>query len=342
MLQLQKGSFEEHFGRGLRWPYQRSLFRPEPLRQPPAMERSRKPTKFSFRSGKMQRTVACESSVEVDFCRHLDRLPQVLYYQEQPHPIPYRDKGRTRRYHPDLLVSLVDGRSVLIEIKQNHDLAMFKNILKWDAMAQYCEQSGMGFFIGDHRTSLHDLLVVAEDRRLDREVMMAVERRALDWPAIKQLQGNHGRHRSEITAAMLRCELYLEDKPFLLRSATEQEREVIARLKSWFLPPKERSNPIAFVPARREGPETAPARQVATTRRHPLQVTASTRNSPNAYKKWTDEEQQQLLRLFDRGADIKSIADALGRQHGGIRRRLQKLGRISLSQRVRKVEGQAD
>lgn len=48
----------------------------------------------------------------------------------------------------------------------------------------------------------------------------------------------------------------------------------------------------------------------------------------NAYKKWSPEEEQELIKLFKSGKKIKEIAEATGRQVGGIRARLIKLGLI--------------
>ena len=49
---------------------------------------------------------------------------------------------------------------------------------------------------------------------------------------------------------------------------------------------------------------------------------------PAAYKKWTEDEEKELLNAFSGGMAIKSIAKSLGRQTGGIRSRLKKLGKI--------------
>jgi len=50
--------------------------------------------------------------------------------------------------------------------------------------------------------------------------------------------------------------------------------------------------------------------------------------SPNAYKPWTKEEEQQLTTLYNEGKKTKEIATTLQRQQGGIRSRLKKIGLI--------------
>ena len=49
----------------------------------------------------------------------------------------------------------------------------------------------------------------------------------------------------------------------------------------------------------------------------------------NAYKKWTAEEDADISARHKRGETVKAMAAALGRQEGGVRSRLVKLGLIS-------------
>ncbi len=50
--------------------------------------------------------------------------------------------------------------------------------------------------------------------------------------------------------------------------------------------------------------------------------------SPQAFRRWTDEEEKKLKDLFKRDAGIPELAKLLGRKEGGIRARLEKLGLI--------------
>lgn len=49
---------------------------------------------------------------------------------------------------------------------------------------------------------------------------------------------------------------------------------------------------------------------------------------PHAYDRWTDDQEQELVRRFEQGATVKEIADAFGRQEGAIRSRLARLGKL--------------
>ena len=49
---------------------------------------------------------------------------------------------------------------------------------------------------------------------------------------------------------------------------------------------------------------------------------------PQAYKPWTTEEEKQLTELFDESKSVGEISKLIGRQSGGIRSRLRKIGLI--------------
>ena len=52
------------------------------------------------------------------------------------------------------------------------------------------------------------------------------------------------------------------------------------------------------------------------------------KESPQAFRRWTPEEERKLQELFKRDAGIPELAKLLGRKEGGIRARLEKLGLI--------------
>ena len=49
---------------------------------------------------------------------------------------------------------------------------------------------------------------------------------------------------------------------------------------------------------------------------------------PNAYRKWTTEEESQVISQFKSGQSVKNISALSGRKVGGIRARLIKLGLV--------------
>jgi ATP-dependent DNA helicase PIF1 len=68
-----------------------------------------------------------------------------------------------------------------------------------------------------------------------------------------------------------------------------------------------------------------PAEAKGSTAHNPAAINGSLEK---AYKKWTTEEETEVSVRYKRGESVKAIAAALGRQDGGIRARLVKLGLI--------------
>lgn len=55
-------------------------------------------------------------------------------------------------------------------------------------------------------------------------------------------------------------------------------------------------------------------------------IKAIRKTHPRAYKLWTRDEEERLIKLYKQGMTIKDLACEFQRQSGGIRSRLKKLG----------------
>ncbi len=49
---------------------------------------------------------------------------------------------------------------------------------------------------------------------------------------------------------------------------------------------------------------------------------------PNAYRPWSEEQDEELKKLFNEGKKVIEIMKIFGRKRGGINARLEKLGLI--------------
>lgn len=107
-----------------------------------------------FHSDKLRRLVQFDSDLELLILRHLDADPRVLEYLEQPITIPYVLDGEAHEYTPDVIVRLADARAFIIEAKPYLHLGDFINWMKWASLARWCEQAGIGFWIGGPQLSI--------------------------------------------------------------------------------------------------------------------------------------------------------------------------------------------
>lgn len=228
--------FKQMLLSGVVWPYQQSFLNPEACRQPPAMERSRSISKpYSFHSNKMNRAVDCESKTELRFFQHLDKVQSVLYFQEQFGSIPYRSNGRRRKYHPDGLVALTDGRSFLVEVKHDVDLVAYNTLRKLEAMLQACEASGYGAFVGNECRTLREIAAHEPRQKLIRAFATALKSGPIEKQHFKFLKTRLRADTIEADAALLEMNLVVKMAPLRISRPTNEEAAILNSLKRWLM-----------------------------------------------------------------------------------------------------------
>ena len=68
---------------------------------------------------------------------------------------------------------------------------------------------------------------------------------------------------------------------------------------------------------------------LVTTRNKTYSVNEIQKTYSNAYKKWTYAEEKALIEAYKQGLTIQELSVKFGRQTGGIRSRLRKLGLVA-------------
>jgi len=111
--------------------------------------RKRKP---SFKEGwyeskKMSKKFYYRSSYEATVFECLDLLPEVLAFEVEPFKIPYIHKGEQREYTPDILVTFIDDRREVWEVKPSKQTILEINIDKWSAANAACQARGWEFVV---------------------------------------------------------------------------------------------------------------------------------------------------------------------------------------------------
>jgi hypothetical protein len=145
-----------------------------------------------FRSEKLQRLVQFDSTLELHLLSQLDADPRVASYIEQPVELPFRLDAEIRNYTPDIAVQLVDGRVLIIEAKPLDRLGEFTNLKKWSALASWCEQSGLGWWVGSPQRSFVEHCRIEPDAEKHELVAAEVENGPVtgdDYYALTQLVG---------------------------------------------------------------------------------------------------------------------------------------------------------
>jgi hypothetical protein len=80
------------------------------------------------------------SSYELAYFKKLDASGEVVTYVSEPFLISYIYKGVRLKYVPDVLVTMTDGTTILVEVKPKKMMLLPKNIAKATAARRYCKR----------------------------------------------------------------------------------------------------------------------------------------------------------------------------------------------------------
>lgn len=106
----------------------------------------------SFKSGwhkspKMNDKFWYRSSWEQKVFKYLDNDKGIAAYHPESLVIPYTLEGSHHNYHPDILIELTSGKSLLVEIKPENQVPWPKNQAKYTAAKAYCRERGINFSV---------------------------------------------------------------------------------------------------------------------------------------------------------------------------------------------------
>ena len=144
----------------------------------------------SFFSKKLSRTVYFESLLEEAALMTAEKSPLVTSYQEQPCAISYPSiDGDPGIYIPDLLITLADGRTLLIEVKPLWQMAVTDNRIKSAAAQRFAHEHGWGWItVADAGRTYHDLLHRPINPPAHQALTTALAAGPIDWPRMQQLR----------------------------------------------------------------------------------------------------------------------------------------------------------
>jgi hypothetical protein len=174
----------------------------------------------TFHCEKLNRSVHYESQLEHDFLICLEQSEEVPFYQEQPLAVKYKVRRRERPYYPDVLFVLASGQGVLVEIKPIFQMALKENALKWEALQEFCLQTGLGLLITDGRRSIQSVRRHQIKPQFEEAVLSALQSGPLSWTKYRQLKDQFQPGRDDFVALVLNNGLVWQLRPFSLSSAS--------------------------------------------------------------------------------------------------------------------------
>ena len=161
------------------------------------------------------------SKLERDFYRLLEHADEVAGYYAHPLEIPYQVDGRRLIYYPDLLVILRDYRAMVVEIIPAFRMALWRNLMSFEAAKDYCQKAGLGFLVTDGYCALEKFRRYQVKRGYAKEVMKSLkDKGSLDWKTYKPIKDRYKATRNDFVGLVVQKRLVWHLSPFKLSMRT--------------------------------------------------------------------------------------------------------------------------
>ncbi len=177
----------------------------------------------TFYSEKCKREIQYESGIELDFIKRLEKADQVLLYCEQPVRIPYM-RGKIRQHTtPDFAVLLNTLNVVIVEIKPIEGLLENRVQMKAEGLIKYCHKMGFGLLLTDGRDTLEKIKKLRYNRKLEREILHAIDGRILRKKECSEILKKHNATHNELLKIILKNHLKYKSYPFKLQQGNKND-----------------------------------------------------------------------------------------------------------------------
>ena len=180
-------------------------------RVPPATSGS------SFYSDKMGRFVKYSSELELKFLRLLECIDEVVEYHEHPFGVAYELDGKKLTYYPDLFILLRNRGGIVVEIIPVFRMALWRNLVSFEILQNYCHKVGLGVLVTDGYFSLEEIRRYHVKKRYASEVMRYLRKKgALDWNTYREIRDRHHANRNDFVGLVVQSRLVWQLQPFRL------------------------------------------------------------------------------------------------------------------------------
>lgn len=170
-------------------------------------------------SPKLDREVPFESMNECKFLNLLEKMDDVVWYQEQPIDVSYQWQGKTRSYYPDFCVGLKDSRYFIAEVKQLSDVPQQQNAEKLRALWTFCKKNGLGLLVMEGTRPIRDLCEQPVDSAFRDLVLDYLDRHgSISEQVFNSIKARIAYAEEQLPALVLEERLIWQQNPFSLIS----------------------------------------------------------------------------------------------------------------------------
>jgi len=171
----------------------------------------------TFFSAKLNRYIQYESKLERRFYKKLEKMNDVIAYQEQPCKIKYRHEGKEKIYFPDCAVILSDGRRIFVEVKPLFTMAEDQNVCKWHALKKFCEENGYGCLMTTGTKSINHYCEQEYTEAFEIDLLKELDEvGSLSWSEYNKIKTQHDTLINDLCTIVLKNDLKFNRGPFRL------------------------------------------------------------------------------------------------------------------------------
>lgn len=160
-----------------------------------------------FFSDKLNKVVEYESWVEREFLYSLELCDEVEYYQEQPLRVTYKDGDKLRNCTPDILVVFKDRKAVIVEVKHQFYLPLYKTIVKGRVLWEFCKTKGFGLAITDGQWSIKRLKQLPIPAEFESAILNWVRENPLNLEEYLKIKETHKSTFFDLAALIIKNKL---------------------------------------------------------------------------------------------------------------------------------------
>lgn len=175
----------------------------------------------SFYSDKISKEIEYESQLEFIIINILENSEKVQYYQVQPLVIEY-GVNNSKSYYPDIICTLNDGRTFIIEVKPIFNMFEYKNLIKYYALKNYCIKNGYGYVMLDMKMSFEEILNITNEKKLNFEFEKVVldrlkTNKELRWNDYYKISHNYDVSDMDMYKLIFDKKLFYSSSPFRIK-----------------------------------------------------------------------------------------------------------------------------
>ncbi|WP_430846896.1 hypothetical protein [Clostridium nigeriense] len=141
----------------------------------------------------------------------------------QPLIINYGEKNE-RKYYPDIICKLTDGRGFLIEVKPIFNMFEYRNLVKYDALKNYCIKNGLGYVMLDMNKSIEEVLEkvnrLNSNIEFENEILKKLEvEKKIKWNQYYDISYKYNIDNLDMYKLIINNRLYYSSSPFIISYA---------------------------------------------------------------------------------------------------------------------------